>query len=237
MNDYRQSHINKGEDYDQIFRLRLRESRIWELEKTVLTSLVQDHFPSEEPRHLDFACGTGRVLTHLRPYVSQSVGIDVSPGMTAVASRKSPTSEVLVADLTHDAVLQGREFDLITSFRFFPNAELELRKQAIQALRPLLSPRGVVIFNNHLNSSSSVRRLQRIANRPTGHTMSHAEVDQVCDWGDLRVIEEYGLGVLPDFGERRLWSRALVKMDRKIHTRRGPVGLCENQIYVLGPSV
>lgn len=236
MHDYRKSHLNKGDDYDEIFSQRLRESLLWDLEKSVLVSLLNRHFVDAPPNHLDFACGTGRILRHLRPYVAQSVGVDVSSAMIAVANRQAQGSETILGDITREPLLHGRKFDLITAFRFFPNAEPELRREAIQALRPLLSDSGVVIFNNHLNDSSSVRRLQRIAKRRVGHTMSQTEVDQVCAWGSLCIEAEYGLGILPDFGDRKWWSRALVKLDRAVHTHRLPVQMCENRIFLAAPQ-
>lgn len=236
MNDYRESHLNKGEDYDEVFRIRLRESLLWELEKEILTNAVQRRFVNQTPNHLDFACGTGRILRHLQPYVGQSTGVDVSPTMLAVASKNARGSETILGDLTREPLLDGRKFDLITAFRFFPNAQPDLRKEAIQALSPLLSDGGLLIFNNHMTDSSSLRRLQRMANRRVGHTMSQSEVDQVCDWGRLQIEVDYGIGILPDFGEARGWSRALVKLDRAIYTHRASVSLCENRIYLTAPT-
>lgn len=236
MSSYRNSHLDKSADYDEIFRRRLRESMLWDLEKSILDSLVGTRWADRPPRHLDFACGTGRVLGHLSDRVRESVGLDVSANMLSTARVRSPASQLVQGDITRTPLLEGREFDLITAFRFFPNAEPALRRDSIRSLSALLSSQGAIVFNNHLNDTSSVRRLQRLARRRVGHTMSQGEVEQVLAWGDLRLDAQYGLGLLPDFGEHRTWSRLLVKRDRRIHTRPHLVGLCEYRLYVAVPD-
>ena len=46
------------------------------------------------------------------------------------------------------------KFDLITSFRFFLNAEYPLKVSVLLALKEYLLPDGVLIFNIHMNSWS-----------------------------------------------------------------------------------
>ena len=233
MSDYRSSHLDKGEDYDDIFRLRLRESLLWKAEKQVLADFLASHFQSSRPSHLDFACGTGRVLAYLTPFVSRSVGVDVSAAMLEVARRRAPEARILQTDLTRKNSLTNERFDVITAFRFFPNAQPSLRKEAIEALAPLLSDHGVIIFNNHLNDRSTTRRLQRLARRPLGHAMSRDEIDQLCAWGGLQVQASVGLGILPDFGDSKAWNRAFVRLDRHVYKNPFMRELCENQIFLL----
>jgi SAM-dependent methyltransferase len=65
-------------------------SRIWDLQRPLLEEIILQHLA--EVRHslalLDFACGTGRVLSTLEPLVISADGIDTSPEMVAVARTK-----------------------------------------------------------------------------------------------------------------------------------------------------
>jgi SAM-dependent methyltransferase len=48
----------------------------------------------------DVGCGTGRITAHLRRLGLAAVGLDLSPGMLAVARRDSPALPVAVASMT-----------------------------------------------------------------------------------------------------------------------------------------
>ena len=119
---YRESHLHKGWGYHTTFSSLRYRATIWRLEQRLLFEIVRDNFPTEPPRYLDFACGTGRILGHLAPYCESALGVDVSASMLDVARRKVKRAEIIEADLTRDDRLCGQEFDLITAFRFFPNA-------------------------------------------------------------------------------------------------------------------
>ena len=91
-------------------------------------AVLRDHAPRTPLVHLDFACGTGRILEYFAGRVDSSTGVDVSDSMMEVAGRWPPKAELIEADLTQNDVLGDRRFNLITAFRFFPNAEPELRQ-------------------------------------------------------------------------------------------------------------
>lgn len=233
--DYRSSHLAKGEDYDRIFRERPREASMWRLERRVLLKVLHERYNDIPPSHLDFACGTGRVLAFLQPHASTSVGVDVSPTMLKVATVRAPRSKTVLADITRTDALEGSEFDLITAFRFFPNAEPSLRFEAMTTLRGLLSARGLIVVNNHLNGGSSLRRFQSARGRPTGHSMDHAEMEQLCHAADLEIVQSLGLGLLPVGSGRRRSERVLIYLDKRVHKGTRLSQLCENVIYVLAP--
>lgn len=153
--DYRSSHLDKGRGYHDKFEGANYRAVLWKLERAILTRIVQRRFRDRDAvRHLDFACGTGRVLSHLSPLVGQSVGVDVSESMIEVAREELPDVQVHLADVTRDPVLDDQRFELITAFRFFPNAEWKLRDDAMAKLVQLLAPDGVIVFNNHIRKGS-----------------------------------------------------------------------------------
>ena len=45
-------------------------------------------------RLLDLGCGTGTILLELAPHVAEAHGVDLSPGMIAIASRKATAAGV-----------------------------------------------------------------------------------------------------------------------------------------------
>ena len=85
--DYRESHTKpgKGEAYSKSFvehPFRRYMSK-WEQEK--MNEVFQIY--SAESRVLDFACGTGRIVSHLCSCYKDVVGVDVSDSMLSGESR------------------------------------------------------------------------------------------------------------------------------------------------------
>jgi SAM-dependent methyltransferase len=107
--------------------------------------------PQPGERVLDLACATGTVARHVAPIVGEGakvVGIDINPGMLAVArSRPAPEStsiewregDATALDLPDDA------FDLVLcqqGLQFFPE-----RIQAAHEMYRVLKPGGRVVLN------------------------------------------------------------------------------------------
>lgn len=66
--DYRVSHLNadKGVRYHAEFSSNPYRSMVWEMEKSILDRILNVFYKSCQKRinHLDFACGTGRILAY-----------------------------------------------------------------------------------------------------------------------------------------------------------------------------
>ena len=233
---YTESHKTKGRDYHETFAAQVNPHRamLWRLEQRALDRIVQDHLGSGNVTHLDFACGTGRVMGHFVGRVSSCTGVDVSPSMMAVAREVAPGAELIEADLTTQDVLGTRLFDLITAFRFFPNAEPELRQAVVKVLARHLSPRGVLVFNNHKNRNSLPGRISRFLGRAEpGPSMTHAEVRELVTSGGLRIVETVPLASLP-FSENHLILPIplLEAMERGISGIPALTGIAQDVVYV-----
>lgn len=231
---YRTSHLSKGFEYHAEFTKNPRRALMWSLERRVLDRILVRHFPNGRYDHLDFACGTGRVIAHLQSRANQSVGIDVSASMLAVAGQLAATARLLCADITRDAVLESERFDLITAFRFFPNAEESLRDEAMSALVKRLAPDGLLVFNNHCHSGGLNRRLVRLLKGSAVklNDMSRQECEDLVARHGLRVSDLYHLGVLPDYETILLRPRWLVSGLERV-LQHVPVASCaENLIFV-----
>ena len=249
---FRESHLHKGVDYQEMFTSCPHRTMIWSLEREILRRLMLELFPVSSPRYLDFACGTGRILSHLAPYSASSVGVDVSESMLQVARRTVPGSEFVRADITRDDQLGTGQFDLITAFRFFPNAEPQLREEALDALRRHLKEDGVLIFNNHKNSNSLTRRVTNAikvvrAIRSCGasrevsqeratfreRVMSREEVAELLAGAGLYIERQYHFGVLPVTDRHMVLPPALIGGVEWALSRVGLLApIAQNLIYV-----
>ena len=231
---YRESHKRKGSDYQGMFSNQPHCAMLWTLEKRVLDEILATRFRDRPPRYLDFACGTGRIIGHLGRRTKEPTGVDVSISMLEVARASAPFAVLIEADITRNDLLGDRKFDLITAFRFFPNAEPSLRREAMGALVRHLEPGGYVVFNNHLNDTASVRRIVRALGRePGGHSMHPLEVAELASAAGLRIEQEYALGSLP-FTDRHMplpgWL--LGRIERVLSLVPGISAMAQDIIYL-----
>lgn len=203
--DYRESHQKegKGRSYHKQFEDNPYRSMVWDMEQGVL-DLLKKRLDGCRIRHLDFACGTGRILGHFENDSDVSVGVDVSESMLEVARERLKHSEIIKADITKDDVLDGHKFNLITAFRFFPNAQKELRSEVMSRLVEHLDEDGLLVFNNHKNYSSSLYRLARLLRRGGDTGMKMTEVKELLSESGLKIEKIYHIGVFPST-EKHLW--------------------------------
>ena len=154
---YRVSHLGaeKARAYDDdLWDLRAAKGLDWLVEQQLLAEVLGSRIPTGARSVADFACGTGRVLEFLGRSYASPVGIDISPDMLALARDRCPRATVVLGDVTTTPALAPGPFDLITAFRFFLNAEPDLRSAALAWMRGALSPSGFVVANFHLNPVS-----------------------------------------------------------------------------------
>lgn len=195
--DYRTSHrgAHKSEDYDRGFwEPGTTKHLFWQIEERMLRDVLTERAPASA---LDFACGTGRVLSVLEKEVGDVIGIDISPEMAELARRRCTTAEIIVGDLTRDSTLIDQRFDLITAFRFFLNAQDELRRSALTALSRQLSPNGALVANFHLNPYSiggAHARLAGLVRRKSKNMLSLREVRELLFRAGFRIQRCSGYG-------------------------------------------
>jgi len=233
---YIERHKARGPDYDETFSPEVNPYRamMWRLEQEALDATLRDHLASGRVSLLDFACGTGRILGHFHGQVASATGVDVSPSMMEGARKVAPNAELIEADLTQEDTLGARSFDLITAFRFFPNAEPELRRSVLVVLARHLAPNGLLVFNNHKNRNSLTRRISRLLGRAiTRGTMSHGEVEALLASAGLRIQTMVPLGTLPLSDRHPLLPvRLLERLERWLSRVPSLSGVAQNVIYV-----
>jgi predicted TPR repeat methyltransferase len=233
--DYRKSHLQreKGTTYHATFSNEPYRKMVWQFEKDIIDRILASLYSGIQIYHLDFACGTGRILAHVEGRAKHAVGVDVSPSMLKVARDINRPAEIIEADLTIDDVLGERKFNLITAFRFFPNAQPELRKQVMQLLSIHLEDNGYLVFNNHKNIGSTRNRLARLFGRCGYKGMSISEVKTLLAESDLEIVKTYHLCVFPASDEHLLLPIFLLRPIEALLSKYRPLrNFGENHIYV-----
>jgi SAM-dependent methyltransferase len=216
--DYRDSHTapGKGASYDQNFCDKRYRKYIWSWEQNVLREILKTHLSDRDNiDYLDFACGTGRIVGFLENHVSASWGVDVSGEMLERARAKVKRTDLVHADLTKNSPLGNQKFDLITAFRFFLNAQRELREAAMSSLANHLKDGGILVFNSHMNHSSLTVKTLRTYRRLRGRdpdaitTFGYQDVDDVTRRSGLKIIDTFHRGLVPVFRDDTkipMWS-------------------------------
>lgn len=199
--DYRTTHVGPescARDYDEkVFSPGSFGAAIWEREQQLLHDVMNRHVRHRESC-LDFACGTGRVLAYIEPHFRTAVGLDISATMLAAATRRVGAATLVQGDGTRDpGVLSGQQFDFITAFRFFLNAQPSLRDEAMAFLASALKDRDArLLFNIHGNrfSTRAVVAAKAWLTREQFSSMSLQESRALAERHGLEVIEWYGIG-------------------------------------------
>lgn len=160
---YKNSHIWKefAQQYDHNIANKF-ESRIYRIENQILLDNLQHFLKNKYPAIMDFACGTGRITALLASHYHHIVWYDISEDMLQVAKTKYPQLTFQKKDITKDISQDILKFDCITSFRFFLNAEYQLKKDILEHFRKYLKKDGIVIFNIHMNTFSPAFILTRL---------------------------------------------------------------------------
>jgi len=209
---YRESHSATGHGfkYDRIlFSSGRFDADLWCIERVLLNDLVTGYFPRGIDSYLDFAVGTGRIIGEVAEHAKRTVGIDISSQMVSAAREKRPDLTYVLGDITVDsAALAGHgPFDCITAFRFFLNAEPELRESALRALVSVMTPGGYLICNNHGNSTSMlypVLLLRRLFGMPLQNSLPRRELVALLEACGLEVVDSRAVCYLPRVTHRLL---------------------------------
>jgi ubiquinone/menaquinone biosynthesis C-methylase UbiE len=216
--DYRASHAyaGKGLEYDQYYSTDPWQQFLWAREQLILRQVISDHFRGKDVHLLDFACGTGRISSFLENLVNSATGVDLSEPMLEIARQKLRRTRVIVADITSSPILDSERFNFITAFRFFTNAQPTLRKVVMAKLAALLTPDGILVFNNHQNADSLYWSLTSAAYRIRGKAwpesfrlMTRSEAVDLVEGAGLRLlaVKPVGFGHFPKIPLSRTFAQ------------------------------
>ena len=197
--DYRNSHATTGAVTDYI---RTHEvgyyAALWRKIERPLVQATLRELGGPQKTCLDFACGTGRITTVAADYFAEVVGVDVSALMLASAPG-ADNVRLHQIDMTRQSL--GDTFDVATAFRFFLNAEQQLRQEALEAIRKHLKTDGRLVCNIQMNATSPCGVASRIANQipfsRKRNTMSAAELSALLMSTGFTVERVTAYGYLP----------------------------------------
>lgn len=193
--NYSKSHLNKGTNYHDAFSYYEGRRVIWELEKEALRSTLEKEYFH---KYLDFAGGTGRIASFIENRCNESYILDISEKMLAVARNHLQKTKVICNDFHEDIPeFKDKQFDLITAFRFFPNAEESLQTSAMQFISNKLTEGGLLVCNNHRNFWSIPYFIQRLTLMGGRSGMTNKQMLNLSKYFGLKLIETYSMGIIP----------------------------------------
>ena len=191
---------------DSVYAPESWDSWVWALEQEQLADIWSRH-GLESARHLDFACGTGRITRWAEQRTAETTGVDISADMLGEAKAAGVESTLVEADLTADPSAVAGPFDVITAFRFFLNAEPPLREAVLDTLHGLLGRGGLLVTNVHLSPTSLyavTKAVSAVRRTPVQRTLSTGAFTDLVQRHGFAVEERHGLGLL----NRSLYERA-----------------------------
>lgn len=239
---YRDSHKmdGKGLSYDCHYSEDLWSKFLWSREQIILSDIINIYFNKRDIHLLDFACGTGRISNYLEHRTKTSVGIDVSSSMLEIAKGKLKRTALIQSDLTSKNVLQGRKFNLITAFRFFLNAEPDLRNAVMKVLVTLMSEDGYLVFNNHHNLTAPIMLWSyfrnRINSKGVNNFMSIREIKNLVKDYNLEIVRFYPVGFfrIPKVNLPVSWKHKMEDFSMKFKwlypLSESPIVVCKHQM-------
>ncbi len=237
------SQATKADEYDAVhIAAGSYSDLLWDIEKRQLVELVDEMRRTHERIDLlDFAAGTGRIISFLEDRVDSATGIEVSAAMVERARRKLRHGTMICKDITAaDDEIEG-SYDLITAFRFALNAEPALRLAAFKALAARLRDEtSVLLFNNHGNPISHKlplwpwHRLRRAGGgyRPEGNYMTNGSARRLAEAAGLTIDRVLGCGLLSAKSLRVLPRDMVRRLEDRLARWRVLRPLAVNQLYV-----
>jgi SAM-dependent methyltransferase len=211
---------------------------IWELQQPLLAGLLRRH--QAELRHpltlLDFACGTGQMLSQVESLALFADGINPSADANAVAQTRCKLARLQAGNRLTEPGLFKSSYDVITAFRFLSAAQPDVRRHVLRRFREIISvPHGLLVIDAHGRSwrHSSLERAGRPGATPP--EMSPAETRRLL-WGcGFQIVRQYGFGILPDALYRTPLRPAAFAVDRLCAARRWSRDWAMNLTFVCRP--
>lgn len=217
---YAQLHFVGGvaERYEAIYGGASYDNAVWDWQRPFVRRTLRSVAERNgRLKYLDFACGTGRIISAVEDLATDAVGIDISPLMLARAADRV-SSRLACGDILAEPALADRDYDVITAFRFFLNTEPSMRLAVMRDLaQRLRDDTSLFIFNIH-GSRRSVLALTSLYRRMRGWPalglMSPGEVRALLAASGLEVASVTRFGVLPRRLYRSAVARAVGPVDR-----------------------
>ncbi|MFO0791671.1 MAG: class I SAM-dependent methyltransferase [Pirellulales bacterium] len=228
--DYHTSDVAVGA-YHDTYATGYYAAQWKQLEQPLLRMLFDEERAKGAKSMLDIACGQGRITLVGAEYFSKVRGVDYSPQMLERAKQARAEKTTITSDLQFDVgdvrtFSAGELFDVVTAFRFFLNAEDDLRIEGLRCVRRNIAPTGVFIANVHVAASSPLACFYGVSNtarRMLGkrvsavrNSISLGQFKRMLAAEGFRVDRVYRYSLLPRVGSLTdgLAERSIAAVDR-----------------------
>ncbi|HIB51047.1 MAG TPA: methyltransferase domain-containing protein [Phycisphaerales bacterium] len=201
---YRTSHAEDGygKHYQKTYTSGYYATLWDKIEKPLILDIFSRLKSEGATTCLDFACGTGRITKVAEEIFNEVTGVDISGDMLDLAKCQIPNATFIEQDITKE-LLTGK-YDVISSFRFFLNAENKLRESSLESLHNLLDENGTLVINVHVNKYSPLGRVYRLRNKLYGktiaNTLGYDEFSDCLNKAGFSVNETIWYGFYPRTG-------------------------------------
>ena len=230
--DYTTSHFDKGEDYHEKFEKFMGRKIVWELEKKVINEFLSNKKIID---HLDFASGTGRIAQLLEKNTEKQYLLDSSKKMLEHAKKILDSNKTIFLSDDFTQINLNKKFDLITAFRFFPNAEIFLRKDAMKFISEHLNDGGLIILNNHYNFWSIPFIISRLTFRSNGFGMSHKEIVRLTEENNLKIYKYKSIGLITNKEKKSIFPWSIIsKLENYFFEKFSNHLMGYNVVYLIG---
>lgn len=234
--DYRNVFLGKGADKYEFgtYKENSYYSLIWELEKEYLKDfLVKNKFKN----YLDFACGSGRVISFAEKYVGASTGVDVSKDMLNITKTKVSKAKLIAQDITKSSL--NAKYDLITAYRFFLNAQEGLRHDVLKEFQQMTKSGSYVVISNQGNKTSAIFLTAPLEKTFFGkklNMLSKKDLEKLFNQYGYELVEYRGFGFLPKaFYSIGFLKKPLYALDTLFYKARVFSYLSHNQTLIFKP--
>lgn len=235
---YAEQHFVDGvaEAYETDYHPSSYHTAIWALQRPFLREVLRSvRARSGRLKYLDFACGTGRIISGVEDVATESIGTDISTLMLSHAARRT-SSPLRCGDILRSPTLVDHDYDAITAFRFFLGTDAETRLPVMRDLAGRL--RGVesrLIFNIPWNSRSALAltdAYRRVRGWPAFMTISRADIRRLTADAGLDIVATRGFGLVP----RRLYRTSVTWPAHAIDSAASRIGMLsplgQDMVYV-----
>ena len=197
---------SSARNYEQRYAPETADDLLWQIEREHLNKVIgQLQKKLTKIDYLDFACGTGRIISFVEPQVDSATGIEISPEMIKIAQKYVKDASLQCRDITSDDTEIKNKYDLITTYRFILNAEPALRVAGFKALAARLKDQSsLLVFSNHGNPWSykalmwpiHIIRQYLFGKKREGNYLTRRQTRAVLDAAGLEIVEITGVGFI-----------------------------------------
>jgi SAM-dependent methyltransferase len=234
VNNYTDSHMEKGAVYDTEIFSSPMDAYMAKVEKSVLLEIVEKTLNGNLGNYVDFACGTGRIISSLEKCATKSIGVDVSQSMVDIAKEKCERTQFFIKDVTKER-LDFPPIDVVTSFRFFGNAQQELRDSVLQYLHSILRKDGLLILNNHRNPVSISNRLFSLSGGDHEMDLTYDKLRESLNRQGFTVLKTLGIGgwiFRHSFQRKEILESKMANVLERVSRVVVPTSLCPDMILI-----